>query len=525
MIISLLVPTRGRPENVARFLSSVLETASDLENVEVVLRVDEDDAAVQSVIEVCAGVQSFRVHLLIGPRLVLSDAWNVCYRAARGEALGFFADDVVFRTKGWDDEVRRAFEAVPDRIAFVHGRDGVPWHDEHFGTHGWLSRRWVEAVGRFFPPYFGGECVDTWVNQVADGIGRRTFLPGVLTEHLHPDLGKAPADATHTDKVAHLSKSRKLFDAKRAERTGEARKLLSVIASEGPVPEVLGRRSELVSVIVPCHEQGEYLLEAVKSIADQLYLRLEVVFACGDVFSAEVAHGPAKRLLDAHGIPSRVLSGLVHGRGDALNQAVSAACGRYIARLDADDRFVPEAIERMVGATDPANELAIAACNLEYFGDKVGGLDLGGYSPQAILEANYIPTCSLFSKVLWERAGGFDPALIDYEDWAFWVACSRCEPVVTKVHERLLRYRVHGAQASVFGSRNDAALKALVRMSLPSVFGHRGADVLEVVRCSEEVVDKVKLWASWFPTSEYLKRVLKVLSPEVRGVVMRGAKP
>ena len=320
-----------------------------------------------------------------------------------------------------------------------------------------------------------------------------------------------------------MSKSRKLFDAKRSERTGEARKLLSVIASEGPVPEVPGRRTELVSVVVPCHEQGEYLLEAVRSIADQLYLRLEVVFACGDVLSAEVAHGPAKRLLDDHGIPSRALSGLVYGRGDALNQAVSVARGGYIVRLDADDRFVPEAIERMVAATDPTNELVIVGCNLEYFGDKTGGLDLGDYSPQAILQANYIPTCSLFSKKIREASGRFDPALIDYEDWAFWVACSRHDPVVTKVHERLLRYRVHGAQASVFGARNDAALKALVRMSLPNVFGHRGADVLEVARCSEEVVEKVKLWASWFPDSEYLKQVLKLLSPEVRGVILRGA--
>ena len=158
-----------------------MSTASNLAYVEVILRADGDDAALPDLIEVVQTVPpTLYVRLLTGSRIVLSDAWNVCYGAARGDVLGFFADDVVFRTKGWDDDVRSAFEAVPDRIAFVHGRDGVPWHDEHFGTHGWLSRRWVETVGRFFPPYFGGECVDTWVNQVADGIGRRILFAGCI---------------------------------------------------------------------------------------------------------------------------------------------------------------------------------------------------------------------------------------------------------------------------------------------------------------------------------------------------------
>ena len=45
MRLSLIVPTRGRPERLRAFLDSLAATAERISDVEVVLVVDEDDAA------------------------------------------------------------------------------------------------------------------------------------------------------------------------------------------------------------------------------------------------------------------------------------------------------------------------------------------------------------------------------------------------------------------------------------------------------------------------------------------------
>jgi hypothetical protein len=136
--------------------------------------------------------------VVLGERILLSKMWNRCADVATGEILMQAGDDIVFKTKGWDDQVRRAFAAFSDRLVFVHGNDGV--YGPKFGTHGFLHRRWVEALGYMSPPYFSSDYGDTWMNEVANAINRRVYLPFV-TEHLHPMAGKAEWDQTHKERL------------------------------------------------------------------------------------------------------------------------------------------------------------------------------------------------------------------------------------------------------------------------------------------------------------------------------------
>ena len=46
---------------------------------------------------------------------------------------------------------------------------------KNFLTHGFLHRNWVETVGYFVPPYFSSDFNDTWLNEVADMIGRKIY--------------------------------------------------------------------------------------------------------------------------------------------------------------------------------------------------------------------------------------------------------------------------------------------------------------------------------------------------------------
>lgn len=194
-MISLLLPTRNRPDGLARFVESARGTATDPTRVEIVVYIDDDDDAYDSL--------DLDIRTVRGPRLVLSELWNRCFENATGDIVGHMGDDLVFRTVGWDQLIEDAFAAVPDRICFVHGWDGDPnHHSPPFGTHGFVHRRWVDTVGRFVPPYFSSDFNDTWLNDVVDQIGRRVYLPHLYTEHLHPAFGKAPLDQTHQERLA-----------------------------------------------------------------------------------------------------------------------------------------------------------------------------------------------------------------------------------------------------------------------------------------------------------------------------------
>lgn len=198
-MISLLVPTRNRPEQVRRLVDSAIDTAANPEGVEFVFY--EDDDAPGSVPPECDEWTVVR-----GPRIVLSEMWNRCAEVASGDILGHMGDDLVFRSNDWDTAVRQAFEGCQDRVLFVHGNDGH--YGEAFGTHGFIHRTWMETVGYFVPPYFSSDWNDTWLNDVANQLGRRVYLPSVFTEHMHYVFGKAERDATYAEREARGGRDR-----------------------------------------------------------------------------------------------------------------------------------------------------------------------------------------------------------------------------------------------------------------------------------------------------------------------------
>ena len=224
-LISLLCPTRGRPGNVARMVASARETAAG--PVEFVFRADVD--APGSVPGEVAAAPD--VTVVFGPRVTLSALWNECHAAASGDIFMQCDDEAVFRSAGWDAQVAAAFAAVPDRIAFVHGRDGHQ-PDGTFGTLGFLHRRWTDAVGYFTPPYFSCDYGDTWLNDVANALGRRVYLPGVVTEHMHPVAGKAGWDVTHLERLSRGSADNVagLYASLGAERDADVARLRAVMS-------------------------------------------------------------------------------------------------------------------------------------------------------------------------------------------------------------------------------------------------------------------------------------------------------
>lgn len=231
-LISLLVPSRGRPISCQEMWLSALDTANDPLRLQLVLYLDDDDPVLPAYQAWIKASDHGRIRAGIGPRIVLSETWNRCWAAADGEIGWHGNDDIRFRTDGWDQTVRKVFEQVPDRIVLVHGRDGI--HNAAMATHGFLHRRWTDAVGTFVPPYFSSDYNDQWISEVADRLGRRWFMPEVYTEHLHPVAGKGPWDQTHQERLTRHRQDNvdALYTSLAPERQAWADKLRQVMDGE-----------------------------------------------------------------------------------------------------------------------------------------------------------------------------------------------------------------------------------------------------------------------------------------------------
>lgn len=189
MRILLATPTRGRPDGFREMVRSARRTANQNDQLAIVARIDKDDPE-------HLGYNKERGYQVTqGKRVNLPDAWNEIVRNNRFDILMMCADDIRFRTTGWDDEVRAVFEQWPDRIGHAYGDDG--FHGENLATHSFVSKEWIDAVGYYLPTILRGDYVDTFLHVLAQNLGRKQYMPRVFIEHLHPFAGKAEMDDTY----------------------------------------------------------------------------------------------------------------------------------------------------------------------------------------------------------------------------------------------------------------------------------------------------------------------------------------
>jgi hypothetical protein len=228
-MISILTPTRGRPENVKRLVDSVFATAKNPGEVEILFYVDSDDESFPE------ELQSENVRLIRGPRLWISVIQNILYANCRGKIIMYAGDDLVFKTAFWDEKVSDAMNQYSDKLALVYAND-LATYGESLATHGFVHREWIETVGVFLAPG-RGSLSDLWLTEVARKLGRLHYLDDVHIAHVHYRQGEATAkfDATYQ----HVSSAtRSWVPIKTYKRLNRERRIDFVLLSEKITPPV-----------------------------------------------------------------------------------------------------------------------------------------------------------------------------------------------------------------------------------------------------------------------------------------------
>ena len=231
--ISVLIPSRNRPQNLKELCESLFDNASDPNQIEVIVYLDLDDSYIEECVEYFAELNTRYINpskLIIGPKLVLSDYPNKLLQIASSDIFMNLGDDMRCRSEGWDKIIIDTINEYPDKINFVYVDDGY-WGPD-LASHHIIHRNYVECLGYFYPPIFDFGYSDTWMFQVAQKVGRIKFLP-ILFEHMHYSIGKGELDQTYQDKLDKNQNNiyGELFDATKFLRDQDVKKLQNYIKS------------------------------------------------------------------------------------------------------------------------------------------------------------------------------------------------------------------------------------------------------------------------------------------------------
>lgn len=196
-----------------------------------------------------------------------------------------------------------------------------------------------------------------------------------------------------------------------------------------------------VSIVIPCHNDGKYLAEALDSAQAQTHEDCEIILV--DDHSSDFATKTLLARLAASRQSVLHLPADRHGAAAARNWGISHASGEYILPLDADDTIAPSYVAKAAAVLDANPEIGICYCQARFFGLKRGLWNLPPYSFSDLLLHNIIFISALFRKADWLRAGGFDEnAESGREDHIFWLTLAASGAGVHQIPEVLFHYRI-----------------------------------------------------------------------------------
>lgn len=199
---------------------------------------------------------------------------------------------------------------------------------------------------------------------------------------------------------------------------------------------------ELVSIIMPCYNDGKYMEEAVASVKAQTYPRWELIIV-DDGSDDEETVQIIKRMETEQ---IKVLHTDHIRPAGARNYGIRHADGTYILPLDADDRIDKTYIQKAVEMIESNSRIGVVYCEADMFGERSGKWNLPAYSFQSMLLDNVVFVTALFYRKDWERVGGFNSNMASgMEDYDFWLGILELGKEIRQIPETLFHYRIKPA--------------------------------------------------------------------------------
>jgi len=239
--------------------------------------------------------------------------------------------------------------------------------------------------------------------------------------------------------------------------------------------------SPKISVVMACHNAAPYVEKAMASVCGQTFPALELIVV--DDGSTDISPAIVTEMALADG-RVRLVRQANQGPYPTRNRGVHDARGEYIAFLDADDWWAPDALEKLYDAFESRSDAVIAYCGWQNVGIE-GGRGAPYVPPDYEVDdkvATFLRAAApwpihaaLIRRDVLDHYGGFDLQLKTCMDYDLWLRIASTHPIV-RVPEVLAYYRHHdrGQITSVqwIQARNSWLVKKKFLASHPDCASH-----------------------------------------------------
>ena len=228
-------------------------------------------------------------------------------------------------------------------------------------------------------------------------------------------------------------------------------------------------RKKLVSIIIPCFNQENFIQKAIESVLEQTYSNWECIII--DDGSTDNSAKLIEELIKEDERCKYVYQNNL-GVSKARNHGFSLSKGSYIQFLDSDDWLHKDKLQKQVNFLEDNPNVAIVYSNhFHYYQNK----DLyeqyrftvvDDLKKEVLFEwdraFNIPPHAPLYRKTVWKESELPHPIdyNLRYEDWVFWAILGLKNCAISNMDENLAYYRVHGSNFT--SSYEDKSINALL---------------------------------------------------------------
>lgn len=185
-LVSVLLPTRGRPEYLTHSIASLHNLATDKGALEFLLYIDEDDEATigQALHLIRAGLN---LRFLVGKRLGYArhhEMTNPLAAVATGDWLLLWNDDAVMRTDGWDQRIATAAPPAEFKGAAEIAMLGMTCP----GYSPWVFFAIRRGGHRTLGHFSRHCCNDTYLEKVYRPLGAYFTIDAIHVDHYQNEI-------------------------------------------------------------------------------------------------------------------------------------------------------------------------------------------------------------------------------------------------------------------------------------------------------------------------------------------------
>ncbi|MGB3507791.1 MAG: glycosyltransferase, partial [Microcoleaceae cyanobacterium] len=202
-------------------------------------------------------------------------------------------------------------------------------------------------------------------------------------------------------------------------------------------------QSDLVSVIILCYNQAEYLTEAVESVVNQTYQNWEclIINDGSSDQTSQVTINLAKKYSEKS---LRLIEKENTGVPDSRNIGINHSFGKFILFVDADDKIHPNFLAETLAVLKQNSQVGFVYTDIQKFGFEENLESFGDFNVKRFLSENQAPVTSLFRREIFPQVGGFKTVMEQgWEDWEFWISAYQKGWLGYRLEKPYLYYRQH----------------------------------------------------------------------------------